>query len=123
MRKLKNYTPHKVLTYRPDDGPSLTLPQSGNVRLIEEFVSGGTLPNGLPLTLLRYGKADGLPEPSDGIVYVVSQLVVNAYPQRDDLVFPAGLVRNDNGDIIGFRLLARPADSGNAINAQSTKRG
>ena len=109
MAGLKNYTPHKMLTYRPDDGDAVLLPQSGNVRLAESFVDGGTLPNGLPLTLLQYGAAEGLPDPVEGVVYVVSQLVVNAHPEREDIVFPAGLVRNDEGDIVGFRLLARPS--------------
>jgi len=43
------------------------------------------------------------------VVYVVSQLVVLAHPERDDLVFPAGLERNDEGDVIGFCYLTRPA--------------
>lgn len=109
MRSLLNFTPHKVLTYLPEEGEPVELPQQGNVRLEEEFSPGGVLPNGLPVTLLGYGNAEGLPEPSEGVAYVVSQLVVNAHPAREDLVFPAGLVRNDSGDIVGFRLLARPA--------------
>ncbi|SHJ67755.1 hypothetical protein SAMN02745244_03023 [Tessaracoccus bendigoensis DSM 12906] len=108
MGELRNYTPHKVLTYRPDDGEPVVLPQRGNVRLVEQFDDGGLLPNGRPLTLLSYGLADGLPEATAGVVFVVSQLVVGAHPEREDLVFPAGLVRNDEGDIVGFRYLARP---------------
>lgn len=109
--RLLNYTPHAVLTYRPDAGEPVALPQLGNARCAEEFLAGGEFPGGLPLTLMRYGEVTGLPEPADGVVYVVSQLVVNALPGRRDLAFPAGLVRDDEGTIVGFRFLARPVSS------------
>lgn len=109
MGTLQNYTPHRRLTYRPDGGRAVDLPHLGNVRLVENFVDAGLLPNGLTLTQVTYGAAEGLPEPAADVVLVVSQLVVNAYPERQDLVFPAGLVRNEGGDIVGFRYLARPA--------------
>lgn len=109
MTRLVNYTPHAELTYRPDGGDVHVLPQQGNARCAEEHVPGGEVAPGLPLTLMRYGEVTGLPEAQDGVVVVVSQLVVNALPERTDLVFPAGLVRDDEGTIIGFRYLARPA--------------
>lgn len=109
MGTLENYTPHRHLTYRPDDGRTVQLPQRGNVRLAEEFAAGGWLADGLPLTLVSYGAVDGLPGPRHGVVLVVSQLVVSALPDRDDLAFPAGLVRDGEGSIVGFRYLARPA--------------
>ena len=109
MDQLQNYTPHKVLTYLPDSGHEVTLPKRGTVRLTETFALGEPFPNGLPCTRVGYGDAEGLPQPVDGVVYLVSQLVVGALPDRTDLAFPAGLVRNDAGDIVGFRLLARPA--------------
>lgn len=106
---LRNYTPHRELTYRPPDGPPVRLQQIGAVRLAETSWADGRFPNGLPLTRMRYGAADHLPEREDGVVFVVSQLVVMAHPDRDDLAFPAGLTRNEQGDITGFSLLARPA--------------
>ena len=109
MTRLANYTPHAVLTYRPDEGETIELPQLGNARCSEEYTPGGEFPSGLPLTLMQYGDVTGLPEPEPDTVYVVSQLVVGALPDRTDLAFPAGLVRDARGDIIGFRFLARPA--------------
>lgn len=111
MDALKNYTPHQVLTYCPDDGIAVDLPQVGNARCTEEFIPGGSFPGGQPLTRLRYGEVTGLPEPEPGTVCVVSQLVVNALPDRTDLAFPAGLSRDGGGTIVGFRFLARPAAS------------
>lgn len=111
---LRNFTPHRVLIYQPDGGVPVTLPQMGNVRLAEHYVDGGLLPNGLPCSHLHYGKPSGLPEPQPGVILIVSQLVANALAERDDLVFPAGLTRNDDGDIAGFRYLARPAPEAEA---------
>ncbi len=121
MGRLLNFTPHRELVYRPENGAVVELPQRGNVRLVEEYLPGGQLSNGLPLTWLRYGAPEGLPDPAPGVVYVVSQLVVNACPERDDLVFPAGLLRNEHGDITGFRLLARSAPSDAVAERQGTE--
>lgn len=110
MQSIRNYTPHAMLVWRPESGDPVELPQQGNVRCAEQYVVGGVLPGtDLPFTLMRYGDAEGLPDPVKGVVFLVSQLVVNACPDRHDLVFPAGLVRDAEGTIIGFRHLARPA--------------
>ena len=110
MTTLANYTPHTALTYRPEGGEVVVLPQLGSARCAEEYLPAGKFHDGdLPLTLMRYGEVTGLPDPQPGTVFVVSQLVVNALPERTDLAFPAGLVRDGEGTIIGFRYLARPA--------------
>ena len=110
MTTLANYTPHTALTYRPEGGEAVVLPQLGSARCAEEYLPAGKFHDGdLPLTLMRYGEVTGLPDPQPGTVFVVSQLVVNALPERTDLAFPAGLVRDGEGTIIGFRYLARPA--------------
>ena len=109
MTTLANYTPHTALTYRPEGGEAVVLPQLGSARCAEEYLPAGKFHDGdLPLTLMRYGEVTGLPDPQPGTVFVVSQLVVNALPERTDLAFPAGLVRDGEGTIIGFRYLARP---------------
>lgn len=121
--KIRNYTPHAMLVWRPEAGQPVTLVQRGNARCDEEYVQGGLLPGtDLPLTLMRYGAAEGLPDPVPGVVYLVSQLVVNACLDRRDLVFPAGLVRDSEGTIIGFRHLARPAPHADQPNIPEESR-
>ena len=56
-----------------------------------------------------YGDPGSLPGPVDGVWHVVSQLVVNAMPDREDLLFPVDLVRDAEGNIMGCRALARLA--------------
>lgn len=110
MSSLRNYTPHLVLTYRPEGAAPIDLPQLGNARCTENYLPGDAFAGGQPCTLMSYGEVTGLPDPEPGAIFLVSQLVVNALPRRTDLAFPAGLLRDDEGTIIGFRFLARPAD-------------
>ena len=42
-----------------------------------------------------------------GVFYIVSQLVKNALPDRTDLLVPAEVVRDGNGNIIGCKSLGR----------------
>ena len=48
-----------------------------------------------------YGKVSNLPEPKDGVLYIVSAAVRTALPERNDLASPAHLVRDEEGRIIG----------------------
>jgi len=48
-----------------------------------------------------FGEVEGLPEKQPGVMLIVSALVRNALPDRDDLVSPGNLVRNEHGEVIG----------------------
>ena len=50
-----------------------------------------------------YVEPTGLPEPEAGTWFIVSQIVFNALPGRDDLCVPAEVVRDADGNIIGCR--------------------
>ena len=104
-----NLTPHDI-TLLPADGEPITIPSTGVARCQETTtaVSGAGLP--VPLQHLAYGEVTGLPDPAAGTVVIVSQLVCRALPGREDLVFPADLVRDESGTIVGCRALARPAN-------------
>lgn len=54
-----------------------------------------------------FGKVENLPEPQEGVVYVVSALVAQAVPDREDVFIPDDTVRDEQGRIIGVRALAR----------------
>ena len=62
---------------------------------------------GISVTRTVFGEPVGLPEPEVGTCYIVSQLVKNALPERDDLVVPAEVVRDADGNIIGCKSLGR----------------
>ena len=52
-------------------------------------------------------EVEGLPEPKKDTYYVVSALVAGACKNRDDLVVPNDIVRDEKGRIIGCRSLAK----------------
>jgi len=57
----------------------------------------------------RFGSVEGLPDPMPSVAYIVSQVVADACPDRDDLLVPHDMVRDEQGRIIGCRGFARPA--------------
>ena len=60
----------------------------------------------LPLVKQTYG-AGNMPPAVDGTMYIVSQLVQSAYPDRHDLIVPADVVRDGmTGAIVGCRTFA-----------------
>jgi hypothetical protein len=107
--KLVNLTPHEVVVLDANN-VVLRVPPSGQVARVavkEELV--GTV-NGVPVYRTTYGAIEGLPEPEQGTIYIVSLLVLQAMAgKRSDLVAPntsptpLGAVRDAQGRIIGVR--------------------
>lgn len=56
---------------------------------------------GVPAFVPVYGEIEGLPEPVDGTVYVVSNLVRGRVPGRIDLASPGLQQRDTEGKVIG----------------------
>ena len=90
------------LVIEPEDTPArLTMVQVGSLRTEHR--------DGIPVETIEYGHAYGLPDPHDGISFVVSLAVALALiPHRSDLLVPYREVRNASGTVIGCRQLAQP---------------
>jgi hypothetical protein len=106
-----NLTPHEVVVYA--DGSVLRIPPSGRVaRVTTKEVLVGTV-SGVPVFKVDYGEVEGLPEPKENTIYIVSLLVLQALRargvERNDVVAPNsgpgphGAVRDSEGRIIGVR--------------------
>lgn len=95
-----NKTKHPINVYR--DGVLVTsyYSESPSAECREETRVIGEA-NGIPLAITNYGEVTGLPEQSEGILYLVSTMIRNALPNRTDLATPGGLVRNEIGAVIG----------------------
>lgn len=106
--KLVNLTPHTVNVVL-EDGATLNIASSGVVaRCSQSDVNVGTIDvDGIavPLTETSFGDVVDLPAPAPDTLYIVSRLVATA-ANRDDLVVPNGIVRDDNGNIIGCKSLS-----------------
>lgn len=107
--KYVNLTPHTVDLRHGD--VALSLPSEGVARVSETAEPAGTTPEGLPLTDVRLGDVEGLPEPTEGVAYLVSIVtaaaVARVQPDRTDVYYPYPLLRDDAGRVVGAGGLAR----------------
>jgi hypothetical protein len=108
--ELINLTPHQV-DYIAADGTVMSFPCAGLPPRV-------ALRRGAPAHIdvggfevtVHTSTVDGppeLPEPRRGVLLIVSRLVAEHAPNRDDLVFPDDLVRDHHGAIIGCRTFGR----------------
>ena len=98
-----NLTPHAVNLILSTG--TLTIPSEGLTRCSQQDVLVGNIA-GIDITETSYGEVQGLPEPRENTYYIVSRLVLNACRDRNDLLVPNELVRDDKGNIIGCQSLA-----------------
>lgn len=78
-----------------------TIPPSGQVARVNtsrvkvhEFL-------GYPIFKTKFGDIEGLPEPKEGTMYIVSALCLTRCPEREDLLAPGNLIRDENDKPIG----------------------
>ena len=103
MAIIKNLTPHPINLLDENNNIVRTFGSDGLVRLKANTVSAGFTVDDCKITKTVFGEPDGLPEYQFGQFYIVSQLVKSALPQREDLLVPAEVVRDANGNIIGCK--------------------
>lgn len=126
--KVVNLTPHTVTLYSRD-GTTVVgeIPMSGLVARVNTNVSidfpvtleleGGGLIEDVPLLYQERDVTSGLPAPREGIYYIVSSLVLDTFPDREDLITMntsndrLGAIKDERGYTIGTRSL-RPASTG-----------
>ena len=107
MTKLVNLTPHPITVFDADGAEIINLPSAGNARLGESKtidsaidLDGATVPVGT----ISHQAGEGIPEPQDDVLYVVSTLTALGVP-REDFLSPADFVRDESGRILGCRSL------------------
>lgn len=113
--RLVNCTPHGVCL-RAADGTETTIEPSGTVARVSTIP--GTLESvpGVPVPIAQatvFGGVEGLPEAREGVLLIVSALVLSALKgSRPDLVGPGtgpndGAIRNDRGQVVAVTRLVR----------------
>jgi hypothetical protein len=97
---VKNLTPHQVVVILDDY--TVTFEPSGIVARVSQTLSRtGTAAGGIPVFSRYFGDVIGLPEREAGVLLIVSALVKSALPDRKDLLSPAELIRDGQGNVIG----------------------
>lgn len=105
MTQIINMTPHPIHIVDADGNLVKTYPKGDSlIRLSASTVAVGMI-DGVPTSKTVFSDPVGLPDFSDGTWYIVSQLVKSALPERTDLLVPAEMVRDANGNILGCKSL------------------
>jgi len=105
MTIIKNFTPHRIVVCEDGEIP-VVIESTGLIRLKATTVADEPI-DGIPTSRTVFGEPEGLPNYQEGTYYIVSQLVKSALPQRTDLLVPAEVVRDAEGNIIGCKSLGR----------------
>lgn len=103
---LLNATPH-ALNIVQSDGSVLTLASSGIVPRCESNEVIDQAIGLIEVTRQTLGHVQGLPDPVPGLYFIVSRLVASAADNRDDLLVPGSLIRDDQGHVVGCKGLSR----------------
>ena len=105
--KIVNLTPHDI---KLNDGT--IFPASGQVARVKTSYAEIKNVDGVPFTNTEFGEVQGLPEPQEGTMYIVSGLVksVPVLSGRTDLCTPCtnhpATKRDINGQIISVPCLS-----------------
>ena len=107
MTTIKNLTPHTVTIVTSTGEHIKQFLASGVIpRLSTKTITVGAV-DGIPLTSTVFGEVQDMPDAVQDTYLIVSRMVLAAMPYRSDLLVPNELVRNDKGQIIGCRSLAK----------------
>lgn len=111
-----NLTPHAVVLVDESGSVFATLPPSGTVARVKTIprvvgqvdVDGHTV----PVRVTEYGPLEGLPDPADDVLCIVSLLAATAAAKlgrTNDILVPDDTVRDSAGVIVGCRAFGRQA--------------
>ena len=103
---LINLLPHPVHIITPDG--IVTIRPSGRMARVIEHEEESAPIGAIPTSIVMHGGMTDLPDPSPGTKYIVSKVVLMA-SDRNDLYCPMGIVRDDNGNVLGCTHLGRRA--------------
>lgn len=106
--KVVNLTPHSINLLVDDK--EIVIPPSGTIaRAATERRQIDTIQiDGVDISVNKtvFGDVVGLPDPKPDTIFVVSMLVAQAVPHRDDVFIVDDTVRDDEGRIVGAKALA-----------------
>jgi len=107
MKRLVNLTPHELVVMT-SSGEKITLPPSGRVARVSVKQEIVFYINNIPVVKTMFSDVQGLPEPQQDTVYIVSTLVLTALKgSRNDVIAPDtspdGVIRDESGKIIAVK--------------------
>jgi hypothetical protein len=106
MTKIVNLTPHAITIVSENGDILRKIEPSGMLARCSVRTECVGEMDGIPVTTSVFGQVEGLPEPEEGTIYIVSSLVAQRV-NRDDVFIPNESVRDEQGRIIGCKSLGR----------------
>jgi hypothetical protein len=107
--KLRNFTPHPLVVVDEESKEVLNLSSEGSIRLREKIEGFPQVVDGITFVEKEYQASDDLPSPEEGVLIVVSKMVMDAISNRLDLVCPDtgpdSAVRDADGRIVAVKRL------------------
>lgn len=98
--EIVNYTPHEIAVITK--WSKTRIPSAGIARVSQKNTIVDEI-EGFDIFQAEYGAVEGLPEPQNNTLYIVSAIVKSALPSRDDLLVPTEFIRDEAGKILGCR--------------------
>lgn len=105
--KIVNLTPHPIKIIVGDKS-IVVEPTSPPARLQESTENIGSISiNGIDIPVIKkyLGNVSGVPEPVDGVIYIVSLPVASAMNRKDVLAIGES-IRDEKGNVIGAKSLS-----------------
>lgn len=99
-----NLTPHAINVVI--NGETKTIEPSGSIARVSMTQELINTIDGIPVYRNSYGKPEGLPEPKENTYYIVSALLAQAVPEREDVLITSNPIRDEAGRIVGCGALA-----------------
>lgn len=97
---LINLTPHPV-NFVTADGDQVDVAPEGIIARLEQHDVLSRWVGRIPVYKTEYGQVQNLPDPQPDTIYIVSGMVLSQVPERDDVLSPGALIRNDAGQVVG----------------------
>lgn len=105
-----NLTPHRIVIIVEDENRNpyvYEFPPSGNVARVTSTQTEVMRINNIPVVKTKFGDVEGLPEPKEDMVYIVSSIVGQALAgKRSDILSPdtgPTAIRDEQGRITAVR--------------------
>lgn len=104
--KIINLTPH-VVNVQDSEGVQSFQPTAPAARVATRNEVLYTINQDIPVSRVVYGETEALPEPEENTLFIVSMVVAQANPHRNDLICPdsspSGAIRDAEGRIIAVK--------------------
>lgn len=104
--QFKNMTPHVVTVVDAEGGVIASFEPSGEIARVATSAEVVENIGGVDIYRVEMGDTN-IPDPEEGVGLIVSTMIMTSFPERKDLFAPYGLVRNEEGTVIGCQGLSR----------------